>query len=362
MANILLIDDIATHVKELDTALRDEFKSVGTTTSVWIPDGTTRADEAFEALLSSDTFMVVTDYDLTGNGKTGLFGSAIVDWCKSRFIPVGDYSRGQNINQLPRETDQYEIRVPSNPVEAARYIRQVYDGFATLRTAVHDRWDELSVKRSPSAILAEILGKPLEESRFALYGTKIGISNPALIERLSPFESRARAVEDMKCFLPYVLGHLLLNVILRFPGPIMHAQALGAFLGVHSDELGNVEGTFDDARYQGPFSDVEKFFWTTDVEQILNNLRDDAPDADEGETIGELNRRTLQHLYGRELKPHDCQRCHEAQGGLYCPFTKRAVCQRPTCSVPSNAWIPQGARLCRIEREFYDEWAPLLGF
>lgn len=362
MPNILLIDDDAAHVNELRAALDEAFAGTTTTTELWIPADTEKADDAFARLVTADTFMVVTDYDLTGNGKTGLFGSAIVDWCKARFIPVGDYSRGGTFYQLPKETDQYEIRIPSNAGEAAIYIRQTYEGFTALREAVQNRWEDLAGKRSPAAILAEILDRPIEETRFVLYGTKLGSANGALMSEIARVATRGDAVQEMKRFLPDVLGHLLLNVILRFPGPIMHSEALAAFLAIAPDEIPAVEETFEDARYKGPFSDLQPFYWTSGIEQILNNVRDDFTEEDEAETIGELNRLTLQRMFGRDFRLHNCTRCEGAQGGLYCPFKKRAICQRSDCSVPSNAWIPQGARLCRIEKDFYDEWAPLLGF
>ncbi|MGD0941515.1 MAG: hypothetical protein ABR905_17595 [Terracidiphilus sp.] len=362
MSNILLIDDDAGQVHELKDALDEAFRQIPTTVELWVPGSADRPEDIFSRLVTPETAMVVTDYDLTGNGKTGFFGSAIVDWCKAKFIPVGDYSRGGALHQLPKETDQYEIRIPSNSREAAVYIRQVHDGFQFLRLAVEERWDTLSAKRSPAAILAEILDRPIEETRFALYGTKLGSANAALMSEISRVEQRGDAVQEMKRFFPYVLGHLLLNVILRFPGPILHLDALAAFLAIARDEIPTVVETFSDARYRGPFGGLQPYYWTSGVEQILSSARDALAQEDEAETIGELNRLTLQRMYNKEFRLHGCNRCGGRQGGLFCPFTKKTICQRADCSVPSNAWIPQGARLCRIEKDFYDEWAPLLGF
>jgi hypothetical protein len=349
-------------VTELQVALERELGHDGISVRIWIPSNEPNPDVTFQEKLTKDTLMVVTDYDLTRNGSTGFFGSTIVDWCKRSFIPVGDYSRGNALRKLPKEPDQYEIRVPSAPVEAARYIKAVAEGFSSLQDLIAGHWQELSDKRSPAAILASVLSHPMEETRFALYGTKIASANAALMSEIANTAPGIEIAAEMRRFLPYVLGHLLLNVVLRFPGPILNGRALASLTAVHPHEAEKIQALFEDARYTGPFGEVEAYYWTSGVDRSLNVMREQLGVELEGETIGQLNRRTLEATHGLQFEKHDCPRCHGEQGGLFCPFTKRTVCVRSDCSVVSNAWIPQGARLCRIEMNFYEEWAPLLGF
>lgn len=360
MSEILLIDDDPNVVGELKQALDAELEGTTLSTRVWSPGREDRPDTMFERLLTAETVMVVTDYDLTRGGSTGFFGSAVVDWCKRKFLPVGDYSRGTALRQLPKEPDQYEIRVPSAPAEAAAFIKIVSTGFLSLTERIEDGWYELSLKRSPASILATVLNHPFEESRFAQYGTKIAAANASLMTQVSQMDSRNAAIAEMKRFLPYVLGHLLFNVILHFPGPIANTRALASFLAVSEDEMPALERHFLAAKYDGPFALLGPYFWIAEIESMLSTMRGEK--EIEADTLGQLNRRTLELLEDRSLQRHECHRCQGEQGGLFCPFTKKTICSRSDCSIVSNAWIPQGARLCRIERDFYDEWAPLLGF
>jgi hypothetical protein len=83
------------------------------------------------------------------------------------LIPVGDYSRGSQ-KELPDEPDQYEIRIPHEPEAAAKYIASVFEAILWFRQKIEEQWETVQKKRSPSGGLAQLLGRPLEESKFAL--------------------------------------------------------------------------------------------------------------------------------------------------------------------------------------------------
>lgn len=358
MPNIVLIDDVQKNLDELAVALREAFGQRDIELRTWLPSTDSQsAEESFNSYVNGDTVLVVTDYDLTKNGQTGLFGSTIVDWCKRRLIPVGDYSRG-NQSALPREPDQYEIRVPKEPEQAAAFILSVYEGFNTIRESLRNDWTVLSQKRSPAAILAAILDRPLEESRLALYSVKIGAPNSSLMESISKHPD---VDTEKQRFIGYIIGHLLLNVILRFPGSIIDCEALAAFLAISKEEVAGLSALFAPALFKGPFASTEPLYWLSDVESVLESIPFD-PGMNGSATVGKLNRMTLENALSRSLLRHACPRCQGEEGGFICAFTHKTVCQRSDCSVASNAWIPQGARLCRIEKVYYDEWAPMLGF
>src|SRR6266513_982224 len=339
--NLLLVDDTQEHLDELGKALQGSLAKKEGEIRTWIPSRDEDPKQQFDALVDDDTKLVVTDYDLT-KGQTGLFGSTIVAWCQARAIPVGDFSRVIH-NALPKAPNQYEIRVPDDPKDAAKYIAGVFRGFMRIRAARDSNEADLQKKRSPVSVLASILGRPSEESRFALYGGRVGAANAALVDLVTDPDVTEEQKRRLLC---YVVGHLLLNVILRFPGPLLTRKALAAYLAIAEDEVPKVEKLFVSAQYGGPFSDVEAYYWVSDVDTALEGMNKGLPSESSAETPGQLSREAVEGALGGKLVRHACPRCDGVNGGFLCPFTGRTVCQLPICSVASNRWILAGARPC----------------
>lgn len=356
MRSILLIDDKPEAVEELAGSLRSVLSSDAVEIRDWIPtkeDLDARA--AFEERLDPETTLVITDSDLTSQGQTGLFGASVVAWCQQRNIPVGDYSRKPDA--LPKAPELFELRVSPDPVEATAFIAAVFKGFRDIGDQLKVD-DELLQMRSPAAVLAKLLGQPEIESQLALYAVRIGAASGALMDLL--VEHAPPTVQDKRRLLTYIAGHLLLNV-LRFPGPILKLDALKAYVASKESDAAYVLDLFASAQYSGPFADLDRYFWLSGIDAILDKLLTALPPETQTETSGELYRLALEKALKRDLGRHDCPRCQGRNGGFYCPFTTRTVCQLPECSVGSNSWIPQGAKVCRIERDFFDEWSPILG-
>lgn len=361
MPSILLIDDTQDALEGLAAALRALLPVEEATVLTWQPAKADKKEpvEMLEEWLADgnhDVRFVVTDYDLTTKGALGLYGSTVVDQCQLRALPVGDYSRG-NASRLPKEPNLFEIRVqPVHSYEAsAQFIAAAYRGFESIRETV----SHLNpMPRSPAAGIAAILGRPNDQSQFALYGTRYPVVNSGLMDRISPTEG-ANSQEAMRRLFGYVAGHVLINLVLRYPGLLTNREGLAAYCGIGSAALDQVIPLFDDCRYTGPFSGIDEFFWLDEVQKKIENL--EPAEVGEQSTIGESNRSTLEKHLKNQLARHDCARCEGQNGGFYCPFTRRAVCLRPDCSVGSNGWIPSGARLCRVEKEYFEEWSPLLG-
>jgi hypothetical protein len=361
--NILLIDDNQDQLNGLEKGLAGVLKKDEAEIRLWFPEAEAgkMPQEQFEQLIDEDTVLVVTDYDLT-KGQTGLLGSAVVQWCQLRFLPVGNFSKGHK-TALPSEPDFYEIRIPTDD-GAAAYISGIYRGFLQLRGALQASAEALKRKRSPAGHLATVLGRPAEESRFAMYGGRVGAVSGALLEKLQAVGKHTDTA-DVSRLLRYVLGHLLLNGILRFPGPIISKRALAAYLAIAESEIPKVDSVFVNAKYAGPFSEVEPYYWLSDVDEKLQALQVEIQDelkTVKAETHGELYREAVERSLKQKFTRPACPRCNGTNGGFLCPLTDRTVCQLPTCSVGSSSWIPAGARLCRIEKDFYEEWAPVLGF
>jgi hypothetical protein len=271
-------------------------------------------------------------------------------------IPVGDFSRG-NVATLPKEPTLFELRVPTDIQEATTYIVSMFRGFSDLRDALA-RDAALLDMRSPAEVLAAILGRPDIEGQLALYMSRLGASNSSLLDRLR--SSSAAGDPEKGRLLAYVLGHVLANAVLRYPGPILSVEALCAYLSTTADEAKYIGEIFVEALYKGPFSSNETFYWRNGVDVVID--REAALlGGEEFSTSGEFNRAVVERILGRQLVRHACARCGGRSGGYLCPFTHRPVCERADCSVAANSWIPAGADVCRIERDFYEEWAPLLG-
>ena len=356
MRSILLIDDKQAAVDELAAALGPALPANLAEVRQWVP---TQADvdphAAFEEKIDAETTLVITDSDLTSQGQLGLFGASVVAWCQQLAIPVGDYSR--NLGSVPKAPELFELRVPADPVEAVAFIAAIFKGFRDISEALAGN-QELLAKRSPAAVLASILNLPEIESQLALYAVRLGAASGALMHRVEQQEDPSD--DDKRQLLGYIAGHLLLNA-LRFPGPILSLQALKAYVASDEAAAEDVLALFDSARYSGPFAELDQYFWLSGIDAVLGDLAKTLPQQDY-ETSGELYRAAIEKSLSRELGRHACpERCEGQNGGFFCPFTKRTVCERSDCSVGSNSWIPQGATVCRIERGFFDEWAPILG-
>lgn len=361
--SILLIDDKAEVLDGLEAQLQGLLPEE-VAVRRWMP-GTDGDDpeKMFGELVDNETVLVATDYDLTGNGLKGLFGLTIVGWCQNRSIPVGDFSRGHT-RDLPDEPNLFELRVPPNDAEGARFIAAAVQGFMEIRAAFAANASLLEPGQNLATILAAILGRPHLDNQFALYMTRLGSSNSSLMQRLKDFADPEDAPDnqDKMQVLTYVLGHVLLNAILKFPGPILSERAVCAYVATTEDEIEVIAPHFETAVYDGPFAQGARRYWREDVDEAIYGLGGAIADQ-QFASFGDFNRAAVEVAIGRALAPHVCDRdgCEGKKGGFLCPFTHRPVCERGDCSVPSSSWIPQGAQLSRVERDYYDEWAPLLG-
>ena len=357
---ILLIDDERDKLKSLARRVRKDAGAA--TVHAWYPSEDEDPSAAFDGLVGDDTVLVVTDYDLTTAVK-GLFGHSVVAWCRIRFIPVGDFSRGHR-EALATEPDLFELRVPLEEGEAVAYIVRMFDGFGRIRAGVERDPTLVSGGRSPAQVLAALLGRKDLESQLAPYLSRPGLFNSSLLDTLTGGEhadEEARTTEKAK-LLTYILGHVLVNAVLKYPGPILGERPLCAYLATSFEDVEKVSGLFESARYKGPFDEGERLFWRDDVDAVVEDLAQkfEVEDTEYG-SFGDYHRAVIGKALGGSIAKHGCQRCDGVKGGFWCPFTKQAVCERSDCSSTASSWVPSGAYACRVERVFFDEWSPILG-
>jgi len=364
MDALLVIDDDAEHAAKLCAKIREALSAKGAThveVLDWSPNSGDDPLNRFKAFLEAyEVRLVITDYDLTSQGTLGLFGATIVDWCQLHALPVGDFSR-KNFEALAAEPNLFELRIPIGSPHAAEHTAELYLGFDAVRTAVEEKPDLLK-QRNPGAALAPLLGRPSLTTQFAQYGARYGSANASLADIFTKsVPAKERDTQRTRVFA-YIVGHILVNSVLRFPGPILSSRALAAYLAIAESQVAIVAEVLQAARYNGPFGGLDDFWWTEGVDTLLDDQRLKLREGVLYATAGAERRALIELAVGGILeKDPQCPRCAGQEGGLYCPYTKQTVCERSDCSVGSSAWIPQGARLCRLERDFYEEWAPILG-
>ena len=357
---ILLIDDQRDKLLSLAGLIRDNVN--GTEVREWCPSEDEDPSLAFKQMVSDRTLLVVTEYDLTAAVR-GLFGHSVVAWCRDRFIPVGDFSRG-HLGVLSKEPDLFELRVPREEAKAVAYVARMFEGFKRIQEGLEQGPSLLIDGRSPAHVLAMLLGRNNLESRFSPYLSSPGSFNSSLLDALTGGEHGIGVATkaNKTRLLVYILGHVLVNAILKYPGPILAEGPLCAYLAVSSEDFNKVAGLFDGARYTGPFYGGERLFWRDDVDEVVEELAgkfniEDSQNA----SFGDYHRAVIGKALGGSIAKHGCDRCDGVKGGFWCPFTKRSVCERSDCSSTASSWVPTGADACRVERVFFEAWSPILG-
>ena len=357
--SILLIDDDQRLLDELRAELARILPDVEVDS--WQPAA--GDDDIFGILedrVTDRTVLVATDQDLTGRGMKGLFGSTIVRWCQKHAVPVGDFSRAKG-TRLPAEPNLYELRISHRKREGARAIARAFRGFRETRIRLVEAQDSLGSLQSLASVLAGILQRPELDADLSLYMSRLGTANAAIVQRLKKLGSTGDHSTEKIQILTYILGHVLLNGVLRFPGPILSDLALCAYVGTSRAEAPTLRRLFKGAIYDGPFSDGTRFFWGGDVDALIMGFAAGSV-LEDYDAVGDYNRAMVERRLDRSLGRHECERCDGRKGGFLCPFTERTVCQRSECSVSASSWVPGGAYLCRVEWDFFEEWAPILGF
>lgn len=358
--SILLIDDERDSLKRMATRVRKELE--GVIVRSWYPNVKENPADSFRGLVDESTVLVVTDYDLTKAVK-GFFGYSVVAWCRKQFIPVGDFSRG-HIHELSKEPDLFELRVPRDEQAAVNFIVRIFRGFHRIRLGVENSPPLLEKGRSPAQVLAALLDRLEMESQLAPYLSRPGLFNASLLEALTRAEHKSESVTDSKKIklLTYILGHVLVNAVLKYPGPILAEGPFCAYLATSHEALDQIVGLFDKAMYQGPFDEDGRLFWRDKVDGVIEELASSFDVSDSAfESFGDYHRAVVESATGGPLATHNCERCGGVKGGFWCPFGKKAVCEQSDCSSTASSWVPSGAFACRVERDFFDEWSPILG-
>ena len=360
MANdhILFIDSNPDEIKVILNYLKQDHNISKEEVVVWQPQkGGNDPINAIRDKLKKETILVVTNLDLTGeDGVNSLYGPVIEKLCQSQLIPVGESTR-KNSHEIPTGANLFNISINNDDKKAALQIATIYRGFQNINESLNKNFSLDDSELNYSNILARMLGRGHLYYELSKYMESFERVNQFLIQYLKNIGKNNKNIESAKFkLISYVIGHVLLNTILKYPGPIVAARPLCSYLSISETESTWVKNTFHEALYDGPFFELDTFYWLETINDIIlakgNGINSPC-------YIGAFNQAVVKKLKPN-IKVINCKQPDCQLGGYYCPFTDRTVCELEGCSTSSTSWLPSGASLCRVKRNYFDMWQPIL--
>ena len=235
--------------------------------------------------------LVVTYYD-PNNSLNNILGPSIVRSCKSKLVPVGEFSKESRFGFLERP-NLFDIRFPSNTECIPSYIANLYDGFKMIREHLNVNPQITKNGMKLSNIMANIAQRDEMYNEFYWYTENIDRSNNNLVLYMTEYASNSGKPNqrDIKYLLTYVIGHLFLNSVLKYPGPILSEDVLCSYLSIKRPAPESLQKIFSKAKYKGPFCKLGRFYWRRDIDTIIFNSSGDFNGDYPGE--GAFNRAVL---------------------------------------------------------------------
>lgn len=307
--------------------------------------------------------LVVVDHDLS-NLKASISESSITAAAHTLAIPVCRYHRKTASNstyldtlwELNSKIYSIDIDAPdiaSGNLNFAHKILNILDGFQGLSNGYKTVPHEIKLKGAP-AVLAHILEKPQLSDYFAAYSDGVGFLNDVIIVRQQQIINCSDDITQQKINLqkriPYILGYWLFNSILRFPGLILNNIAASSYLDIDIEDFNkdDIKDCFKSSRYQGPFSKYCDYWWRPMLDDMLIEYGDRNEILKEYAAIDPNSiKQSISHVSG------------ESPAGYYDIFSNKPISKDD--SVGNLSWIPPGADLARVDKELYEEIAPILG-
>ncbi|MDD2781965.1 hypothetical protein [Sulfuricurvum sp.] len=365
MDKILLIEDTLEERKKLESAINDAIKSYGLhevlelevlqntneDLNFMFPDNSVKDTQALEDRLSTylnsrkDIKLLVIDHDLSGFKNDKLSEPVISIASHSSSIPLIRYARinRKSVDTLADAIDagsEFSIKIDTkNPTEAAKKIINAYDGFSKIKNAI-EILDDTQRSKGPSSIIANITNAKTQEDNFWMYVSGASLLkelvelNEVMIAQSLNDEQKNKLVIDR---LSYIIGYWFYNIILTFPGVILNKIATSSYLHITQQDLEQNQQFFEPAKYNGPFSLTDEYWWKEKLDEIL--------DQEEVDTGFDLLAKNGIHVEKQE-------------GGYYCIMTQQAISFEDSRSL---SWLPNGAILSKVDKNLYDQYAPFFG-
>lgn len=349
--NILVFEDKEPNFEELAAPLEDRL---GEEYDLNLFDGSESAredetDSEFVMRLFKEQdypLLVILDAELNQYPSSTVRKADVKDACAELGIPLcvyhrdeGQYSNPENV----KESEDQIIRLDPKTGHAsmADACAGIAKGFQSIREELRSRMGDAS----PEAMLEP-------PSEFMKKLDDVPVNSKADLDKYSWGQSESiRLISDgdgkpdMLRRKSTTLGYWIYNQLLEYPGVLVNEVALASYLGVDHDDFQNeaVQELFGEALYDGPFSEVDNWWWTAEIDGILAaNTNPEDGSIISGQELISRN--------GFEIGTATCLEEHEG-AGYYCVLSERPVCEDH--SVSPEAWIPAGASLTRLSEKEY---------
>lgn len=297
-----------------------------------------------------DLVLLDTDISKLGNG---IGQAACRAACQVLGVPVARYTKKQSQTQIAHLKYLQRLAVEGAsaiwvPADMTKgdlsstglfpWLKGVGAGFAHLKSYLETHKDVLDRSLGPAGILALALDRP------SLRSDLLGYTAQNFFFFSPTVDDSENKVADDSAQLATRLGYWLYNCVLTFPGPILAAKAAAAYLNVTVDtfKLPAVQSLVTKARYGGPFSEVEEYYWTEDLLEIIEEC---GGDIAESESL-------------KDLEILRVDEAHPESSAYFCVLTHEPIARSIASSNPD--WIPSGAQVTRINQELYDQLGPML--
>ena len=321
----------------------EQFRSTAPVT------GKAYEDRLFEELKTDayrNTLLIISDRDLSQTDRFNGLSEAIVSKVAAKMaLPIAIYASGYTDDLLERQKQFGDVRIVLEPAIIGKQVAVLAQGFLQLKAAIQRVSADADGLRSPSAVMAQIMGRPGLAEQIALYGA----GDQQMVAEILPFaakKDRKQLEERLPCFF----GYWLYDSILRFPGLLVNATAAASYLNIDPIEFAksDIRDLFKDALYTGPFEDSSNpLWWRSDLDDIVQ----------EGKAASGL--KLAEKATGRAIKDCRCSVDPNVPAGWYCVATKQPVSF--DLSVGNISWFPTGADLSRVRKDIYEEIGPWLG-
>lgn len=357
--NILLIEDETSFIDRLTAACADQGINVHTPKEVGLDKRFTSEGAIEDQLVAQlgairheyaiDIVLLDTDISKLGNG---ISQAACRTACQDLGLPVARYTKKHSETQISHlkylqrlaVEGASAIWVPNKMTKddlshsgILPWIRGISDGFRLLKSHLDKNPDLLKQSLGPAGILSGAL------NRSSLRADLLGYTAQNFFF-FSPSSDDERSSVQNSNQLATRLGYWLYNYVLAFPGPILNAKAAAAFLNISPQVFDEpkLRALLATARYAGPFGEVEDYFWTEDLLEIL--------EANDGDIAN------VPELKGLAFTRIDAE--NPESSAYYCLLAREPIKRSEASPVPD--WVPSGAQVARISQDLYDELGPLL--
>jgi hypothetical protein len=358
--NIVIFEDDENTCREMEDSFKEVLKNPKIPFKFFSAEGD-RSEEAFEESLKKDLRnygnigLILCDQEIRAmRGYIGLSSANISRLADELAVPICLYAQGTYKNafeKIKRWTDLRIILDVKRETGKLTYERladeckSLYKGFQTIES----KYKKIKRKKITTIadMLAQVLEKPQYKDRIALYGT----GDRQMLAEILPYKTEGSSkIKEENKRIPRLLGYWLWNSILRFPGAILNQTASASFLNIDVDQFyenKKLQNLFKKAKYTGPFSEMQNFWWRDDLEGILFD------------SACENGLQLAKKKGFKRINNCKCSVDPSKSAGYYCMITEKPVSAENSCS--NINWFPSGADLARISKPKFDELVPWLG-